>query len=159
MTKWWKNRFHKLVLQIWIYRVSENGKIFRVKYSGTWTVEGYRWDFLLRWDALMERRTMDIAIRIKVKVWVRIYCTAMNTDEHRRTPLNTETLVADLGWKERRLTDADGTAEWRRDSMVRSGRCSGRSWGRRRRPGGGGWAWELGRREEEDEVKDRKSVV
>ena len=144
-----ENRFHKLVLEIWIYRVSENGKIFRVKYSGTWTVEGSRWDFLFKWDALMERRATGIAVWDKVKVWIKSYCTAMNT----------ETLMADLWRKERRLTDANGTAEWRRDSLVRSGWCSGRSWGRGRRLGGGGWAWMIGRREEEDEVEARGGKV
>ena len=39
----------------------------------------------------------------------------------RRTPMNTETLMTDLWRKERRLTDADGRAERRRDSLVRSG--------------------------------------
>ena len=36
------------------------------------------------------------------------------SEEHQRTLLNTETLVVDLGWKERRLTKAEGVAERRR---------------------------------------------
>ena len=39
----------------------------------------------------------------------------------RRTPMNTETLMTDLGWKERGLTGVTGAAERHRDSLVSSG--------------------------------------
>ena len=44
-----------------------------------------------------------------------------HSDEHQRTPMNTETLITDLGWKERGLTSVTGAAERCRGSLVRSG--------------------------------------
>ena len=37
----------------------------------------------------------------------------------RRTPMNAETLMTDLGWKKRGLTSVTGAAERRRGSLVR----------------------------------------
>ena len=46
--------------------------------------------------------------------------------------MNSKTLMVDLEQGKGKLTDTDGTAEERRVSLVRSGWCSGRSWGRGR---------------------------
>ena len=56
----------------------------------------------------------------------------MNRGEQLRASMNTETLMADLEQGKGKLTDADGVAEERRVSLVRSGWCSGRSWGQGR---------------------------
>ena len=98
----------------------------------------------------MERRTTDIVIRDKNQgLNQELLCS----NEHRRTPLNTETLVVDLGWKERRLTEAEGGAERHRVFLVRSGWCNDRRWGRRRGLTAAAELEALGRREEDDEAK------
>ena len=45
----------------------------------------------------------------------------MKDDEHRRTPLNNDTLAVDLEKKERELTEVEGIAERHRVYLVKSG--------------------------------------
>ena len=48
-----KNRFRRFILQIWIYRVSENEKIFRSKILVLEQLKDPDWFFLLKGDTLM----------------------------------------------------------------------------------------------------------
>ena len=71
--------------------------------------------------------------------------TLKSYEEHR-------TLMVDLEWGKKELTGAEEAAEDRRVSLVRSGWCSGRRWGK----GEGRRRWQslkVGRREEEDDAK------
>ena len=66
----------------------------------------------------MERRATGIAVRGKSQG---LSQELLRSNEHLRTPMNTETLIVDLWRKDRRLTDVNRAAEWRRDSRVQSG--------------------------------------
>ena len=63
----------------------------------------------------MERRATGIAVRDKSQD---LSQELLRSNGHRRTPMNTEALMVDLWGKGRRLTNANKTAEWRRDSLV-----------------------------------------
>ena len=61
-----------------------------------------------------------------------MYTMKKNGEEQIQASRNTETLMIDLKQGKRKFTDVDRAAEERRVSLVRSGWCSGPSWGRGR---------------------------